>query len=235
MTEIGIRRRTIHPPSRVRDDRPGTRSELLEAAGQVFAERGFDRATGREICARAGVNPAAINYYFGGMEGLYAAVIEEAHGRLLTFEKLTSAIEGKADAKAKLQAIIELAIDLLAGPISSSWVLRVFGREIVAPSAAIEALIEKQGIPKARILISIVAELMGLPEHDPAVVRGCFTLIAPCALLLVAERQSLQRVLPGLEPGRENARAWTRHLLHYALAGLAAVANDARGSHRASP
>src|SRR5215472_3413394 len=104
MTEIGLRAPSARRNRR--EDRPGTRSELLEAAGQVFAEKGFERATGREICARAGANPAAVNYYFGGMEGLYAAVLEVAHGRLLTLEKLSSAIEGKTDAKAKLEAII---------------------------------------------------------------------------------------------------------------------------------
>jgi AcrR family transcriptional regulator len=211
-----------------REERAGTRAELLEAAGQIFAEKGFDRATGREICERAGANPAAINYHFGGMEGLYAAVIDAAFGRLLTLEKLNSAIAGKADAKAKLTTIIELAVDLLTGPISASWVLRVVGREFVAPSFALEALIQKEGIPKARILRAIAAELMGLSEDDPAVARGCLTLIAPCAMLLIADRRTLRRALPGLALKRENAPALARHLLHYALGGLAAAAREAQ-------
>jgi len=226
MTEVGIRGRPS-PRRRPREGRPGTREELLETAGQVFAEKGLDRATGREICERAGANPAAINYYFGGMEGLYAAVVEEAHSRLLTLEKLSTAVAGKPDPKAKLKAIIELAIDLLTGPISTSWVLRVFGREFVAPSFAFEALIERQGIPKVRILRSIVAELMQRPEDDPAVARGCLTLIAPCAMLLIADRGTLRRALPGLDLKRENAAGLAEHLLDYALAGLAAVGREA--------
>src|SRR5260370_972812 len=110
------------------EERPGTRAQLLEAAGQVFAEKGVDRATGKEICERAGANTAAINYHFGGMEGLYSAVIEEAQGRLISLDQLRSAIAGKTDAKAKLEAILGLAVDLLTGPVSSSWVLRVLGR-----------------------------------------------------------------------------------------------------------
>ena len=110
------------PPGRRRgEERQLTRTELLEAAGQVFAEKGFHRATGKEICERAGTNAAAVNYYFGGMEGLYAAVIEEAHSRLITLDKLSSLIAGKTDAKAKLTAILGLVIDLLTGPISTSW------------------------------------------------------------------------------------------------------------------
>src|SRR5215469_18909334 len=106
-------------------DRLDTRAELLEAAGHVFAEKGFDRATGKEICERARANTAAINYYFGGMDGLYAAVLEEANRRLVSLQTLSSAVAAASDAKAKLRAIIELAVDKLTGPVSSSWVLGV--------------------------------------------------------------------------------------------------------------
>ena len=134
-------------PERVQADQ-STRLQLLEAAGQVFAEKGFDRATGKEICERAGANTAAVNYYFGGMAGLYAAVVWEAHNRLVTYEAISTAIAGKADAKAKLEAVVGLFVQALTGPVSSSWVLRVLGREIIAPSAAMEPLREKEFIPK---------------------------------------------------------------------------------------
>src|SRR5579871_1957766 len=81
-----------------------TRQRLLEVAGQVFAEKGFDRTTGKEICERAGINTAAVNYYFGGIDKLYAAVVEEAHSRFLTFAAAKAAIADKVDARAKLEA-----------------------------------------------------------------------------------------------------------------------------------
>src|SRR5271169_1436643 len=91
------------PPARKRgEERQLTRTELLEAAGHVFAEQGFHRATGKEICERAGTNTAAVNYYFGGMEGLYAAVVGEIPNRLFSVEALSAAVAGKRDAKAKL-------------------------------------------------------------------------------------------------------------------------------------
>src|SRR5262245_47786235 len=145
----------------------GTRGQLLEAAGQVFAEKGFDRATGKEICERAGTNTAAVNYHFGGMEGLYSAVVWEAHSRFVTFAAASAAIAGKADARAKLETIIGLIVRTLTGPVMSSWALRVLGREVVAPSRALDALREEEFLPKTRILKAIVAELTGLPEDHP--------------------------------------------------------------------
>lgn len=54
-----------------------TRERLFEAAIRVFAERGFEAATVREICGRAKANVAAVNYYYGDKESLYRQVVAE--------------------------------------------------------------------------------------------------------------------------------------------------------------
>src|SRR6516162_8750220 len=197
--------------------RQGTRAELLEAAGHVFAEKGFDRATGKEICERAGANTAAINYYFGGMDALHAAVLEEANSRLVPLESVTAAIAQKTSARAKLQAIIELVVEKLLGPISSSWVLGVISREILLPTSALEHLYETQGVPKAHIAKSIIGELMGLPEDHPGVARGCISVMAPMLLLFVADRSGLKRLFPTLSLTSNEAKVLSRHLVRFAL------------------
>jgi len=52
-----------------------TRNRLIEAAGRLFAEKGFRDTTVREICRLADANVAAVNYHFGDKEKLYAEVI----------------------------------------------------------------------------------------------------------------------------------------------------------------
>jgi len=205
-----------------------SRQRLLEAAGQVFAEKGFDRATGKEICEKARTNTAAINYYFGGMKELYAAVVWEAHNRFVTFEAASAAIAGKGDAKARLEAILDLAVRTIMGPEFTSWALRVLGREVVAPTSALDELRSQQIIPKARLLRGIVGELMGLPEDHPAVARGCISVIAPCLMLLVFDRGTLQQVFPQLGFGPESAGALAQHLTHFALAGLDVLGSETR-------
>jgi AcrR family transcriptional regulator len=54
-----------------RRDAGNTRDRLLQAATELFADRGFDRATVRDIGERAGVDPALIARYFGGKTELY--------------------------------------------------------------------------------------------------------------------------------------------------------------------
>src|SRR5262249_8844358 len=53
-----------------------TRAALLAAAREVFTERGVTAATVRMIAARGGGDPARVNHWFGGKQGLFAAAIE---------------------------------------------------------------------------------------------------------------------------------------------------------------
>ncbi|MGV9777069.1 TetR/AcrR family transcriptional regulator [Streptosporangium sp. NPDC003464] len=69
-SEIGKRR-----PGR----RPGavdTRGQILAAARETFAEKGFDKATIRGIARQAGVDPALVHHYFASKEGMFVAAME---------------------------------------------------------------------------------------------------------------------------------------------------------------
>src|SRR5688572_13608978 len=80
-----------------------TRGRILEAAGAVFAERGFRDATVREIVARARVNLAAVNYHFRDKKRLYAEVLE----REMRAVHARHPIEGAgATAEARLRAFV---------------------------------------------------------------------------------------------------------------------------------
>jgi AcrR family transcriptional regulator len=73
-------------------DRP---REILEAAGQEFAERGFDRATLAEVARRAGVSPGTVAHYFGSKADLFEAVIaDQALANLAGDEELLTTNRG---------------------------------------------------------------------------------------------------------------------------------------------
>jgi len=213
---------------RAREDRQTTRRHLLEAAGHVFAEKGFEGSTAKEISERAQTNTAAVNYYFGGIEALYAAVLEEARHRVFAEEAIGAAVAGKTDPRAKLGAALGVVVETLLGPASSSWVLRVIGRDLVTPSPTTTAAKERLVLPRARILRQLVAELMGLDEDDPAVAYGCITVMAPICMMILADRRMMKRALPALGLDAADAPALARHLALYAVAGLEAAGRDAR-------
>ncbi|MBM3653660.1 MAG: helix-turn-helix transcriptional regulator, partial [Alphaproteobacteria bacterium] len=53
-----------------------TRAALIKAATSVFAEYGYDGGSVRLITQRAMANQAAVNYHFGGKDGLYREVLK---------------------------------------------------------------------------------------------------------------------------------------------------------------
>lgn len=63
---------------RRRSDGSGTsaRAEILDAARDLFGERGYDRATIRAIAERAGVDPALVHHYYGTKEELFVSAVE---------------------------------------------------------------------------------------------------------------------------------------------------------------
>ncbi|MEQ8853834.1 CerR family C-terminal domain-containing protein [Gimesia sp.] len=203
-----------------------TRQKILEVAGQVFAEKGFDRATSKEITELANTNAASVNYYFGSLEELYKAVLHEAASRLITTDSIRSATEEKSDPQTKLYAFVEVFVQALTSPISSSWVLRVISRELVHPTSVTASFKGKERVERIFILKSIVSELMGLPANHPAVERGCLSIIGPCFMLLICDRPSLQEMFPNLGFAQKDATALVKHLAEYALAGITSIAND---------
>jgi len=226
-----MRQRNIAAPHGAADEeRRSTREQLLETAGQVFAEKGFDAATGKEICKRAGANAAAVVYHFGGMDELYAAVLIEARNRLVSTEMIAAAVAGEREPRAKLESVIGLLVKKLSGPASQSWAARVIGREILAPSTASTDLIEKEMQGRAMIIKTLVGELTGLPPDHPAVARGAISIIGPCLLLLIANRRRLERAFPALNLRPDSAEEITLHMTQFALAGLAAIAARAKKS-----
>jgi AcrR family transcriptional regulator len=209
--------------------RPSTREQLLETAGQVFSEKGFAGATGKEICERSGANAAAVVYHFGGMDKLYGAVLQEARKRLAPSEALATAVERETDPQAKLTAFIGLLVQAVSGPASSTWAVRLLSREMISPSAIFDEMRNKEMRARAAILTSIVGELTGLPADDAAVARSCINIMAPFGILMLIRPQRVERIFPVLSFGPESMQDTTRHMVQFALGGLAAIARNARG------
>ena len=70
---------------KVKDENSKVR--ILEAATTLFAKKGFDGASIREICKAADVNLCMISYYWGGKRELYEGIIENILEKQLEYSK----------------------------------------------------------------------------------------------------------------------------------------------------
>lgn len=76
MTEISIDEAKDHRPRKEK-----SRMRLPEAAARVFAQRGYEGTTFREIAEAAGLSRALLSFHFGNKRGLELAVAEWVHER----------------------------------------------------------------------------------------------------------------------------------------------------------
>jgi TetR/AcrR family transcriptional regulator, regulator of cefoperazone and chloramphenicol sensitivity len=208
-----------------REDGAATKLQVLEAAGEVFAEKGIGHTTGKEIAERAGTNSAAVNYYFGGIDGLYAEVLLEAHHRLMDFEFLKKVAESPDPPAEKLKIFLEGVVRAILGPASSNWALRVLAREMLHPSEALQTLLEREVLPKKQLVVGFIAQIMGLPPDHPAVARCGLSIIGPIALLLVGSPEMLKHAAPSAAVSSQ-VDAVVNHFQRFVLGGLSAVASE---------
>ena len=122
-----------------------TKRRLIEAAGAVFAEVGFERATIKEITDRADASVAAVNYHFDDKRALYAQAVR------LAFEPcgaMRDALDDPAVAglppEMRLRRTVHLMLqNMLAdeGTCAEKWRCELMAREIQQPSDASDEMI----------------------------------------------------------------------------------------------
>ncbi|AZC21441.1 TetR/AcrR family transcriptional regulator [Pseudomonas sp. CMR5c] len=207
-----------------RQDGQATRQQILEMAGQLFAELGYANTTSKQICESSRANNASVNYHFENKDGLYRAVLREAHDRLVGIETMISLSESQQSPEDKLRAIITMLIEGL-GSARQGWALKVLTRELLSPSSVLPEVLEEQAFPKALIVRTILGQIMQRSPDDPATLRCAVNVFAPCLFLLIAHGQLQRNVLPGLQLDPPEL---IEHMMSYALAGLQAVSRTAK-------
>lgn len=106
------RTRVVKPP----DQR---RREILDAATQLFRERGFDVATVQAIAGKAGVAAGTVYLYFPSKEAILVAIQEDFEAGLLDrFGEIAQAVLADEDARGEIvsyQEVVERLIDGIVG------------------------------------------------------------------------------------------------------------------------
>ena len=196
-----------------------TRQALLEAAAGVFAEAGYQAATVREICLRAGANIASVNYHFGDKEKLYLEVFR--YTQRLAFEKYPPdfGLQAGASPEARLKAYIRSFLSRIfdEGPIA--WHGRLMAREMIEPTRVLDTLVEERMRPQADLLMGIIRELLG-PKTDRERIRLCgFSVVSQC-LFFHHCRPALERLFPEQKFSLNEMEKLATHITEFSLAAL---------------
>ncbi|QDT06353.1 putative DNA-binding transcriptional regulator [Rubripirellula lacrimiformis] len=133
-----------------------TRARLLDAAGPVFAARGFDRATVREICASAGVNIASVGYHFGDKMGLYRELILQI--REEREREFPTPVDTDVEPTVMLDRIIRTIMSRILTVSPSGWESQLFMREMQNPTPVFQDIVRDYFQPiYVRLKMTLVA------------------------------------------------------------------------------
>jgi len=197
----------------------GTRERLLEAAGKVFAEKGFRATTVRGVCKKAGANIAAVNYHFGGKNKLYAAVLSSIVRYAMT--KYPPDL-GQAEAETpeeRLYAFVRGFLLRVLDPDQPAWHRKLLAIEMAQPSDAMRSAIESGIRQGHRLLHDILVELLG-PRAGDECIDLCIASIAGQCLFYQRGRHMISRVLRHIEFTPDGVDKLARHIAKFSLNGV---------------
>jgi len=193
-----------------------TRDRLLRAAETLFAHKGYEATTVREITSAANTNLAAVNYHFGSKKNLYLEVfrqrwIPRARALLEPLEKLASR------ASVTLEEVVETLITAfmdLAGS-SQEWQAHqmLIIRELTRPGPALAMAYEQAIGPLLELASGLLAKVAGVGKKEAVL----------ATLSIIAQSLYLSRIRPvlalrGMGEGLEELLR--THVKNFSLAGV---------------
>jgi AcrR family transcriptional regulator len=199
-------------------DKDDPRSRLLDAAGEAFAEKGFEGATVRDIIARAGANIAAVNYYFRDKERLYIEAVKHAACMPIHLPAFPN-WGPDTPATEKLRDFIRMRVTQMMKSDRPAWHSQLMMRELSRPTAACTEFVHDYVRPVFNLLCQILREL--LPPHTPSwkVYMTVFSIIGQI-LYYVQCRPVVNLLVTEEELAHFDGDAVAEHIASFTLAAL---------------
>jgi AcrR family transcriptional regulator len=208
--------------------RNGTRERLLRSAIEVFAERGYESATIREICRRAQANVAAVHYHFGDKKRLYTAIFDTVFSLLR--ERRTGFLPRDVPAEKRLQAYIRALFEEIfycdGDTERCTQLSAIYLAEMAQPTEVLDGIVARYMRRDAEELYGIVADLLGADPDDDIVI-DCAASVVGQILYYYHAQPIIRRLHPHRARVEQRLAALADHVWRFSLGGIR--------THRGSP
>lgn len=206
---VAIRSETEHP-----------RQKLVLAALKLFAEKGFEGASTRDIADAAGANISAIRYYFGDKAGLYRAAFteplgENAHG--------CADIDPTLPLPEALHQFFAEFLEPLKRGEAVRLVMKLHFREMIEPTGAWEEAIEAEIKPQHEAMVRMLTQRFGISAADVDVQRLAFSVVGMAVHYYVGQ-DIVNAIAPEVLASPDAIDTLAARLAHYAAAMIEAEA-----------
>lgn len=161
-----------------------TRARILKAAVPLFARHGYAGASVRAIVARARVNQAAINYHFGGKEGLYHAVLAMALTALTRDQDLDPGTLAALPREEALKRFVRAQLRPLAAHDEIGRYLRIFNWETVQPTQVFKNFLSQEAAPFLSLAADLIRRFLPPQASAKTALLGAIWLLGQCSVFV---------------------------------------------------
>ena len=157
-----------------------TRKRLLDAAGELFAERGFAATNVRDITAAAGTNIAAVNYHFGNKEHLYIEAVRHA-ARSCDLSAPMPMWSEETAPEQRLRDFIRAFLGRILRSDLPAWHRLLIFREVAQPRpGACEEFVREFVRPTFEVLLRILRDMVPPSVQGPALNMLGGSIVGQC-------------------------------------------------------
>jgi len=209
------------------NDCEDTRERILTAAQKLFADRGFDSTSVREITTEAGCNVASVNYHFGGKDNLYLetfrSMLEVLRGQRLALLEELIGRQPVPTLEEFLESFADGFIDPLANQSHGRLFMALVSREMVDPRLPKDVFFKEFVHPVLERAMVALAE--SGPKLEPETARMCIMAIVGQLLHALRAHHLFTRHDHKLGYPA-HLRGYIPHFVQFAAGGIRACATD---------
>ncbi len=203
-------------PKRKGDD--STKKRILNAAGALFAENGFTETTVRDICARAKVNLALVNYHFHSKGDLYRAVWQHAVKLAESLYPIDGGVPPNARPEDRLRGCVRALLSRMTDRNRLRHFHGIRMMEFANPTGLSNEIFAAMIRKNRDHLLKILHGLLG-PGAGPRDMEMChMSIISQC--LMVHPRKRRASVKFPLKFGAKDINFLTEYITDFSLAGI---------------
>lgn len=152
---------------------PETRDKIVQAALEVFTDKGFDAASTREIAARVGVNHGLIPYYFGSKRKLWQAAVDHAFEDMQSEIDAMGADQGTTSPRERAARVIRAHVRFVA---RRPEFVRLMYEEGKRRGERMRWIVDRHVKPLYDAVSEVNTQMLGATGDDPA---GRLTNVSP--------------------------------------------------------
>ncbi|MBL7154602.1 MAG: CerR family C-terminal domain-containing protein [Phycisphaerae bacterium] len=207
-----------------RIDGQRTRSNLLDAASKCFAERCFWETTNADICSKANVNTASVNYHFGSKDNLYIEAWKHSFEKSMKAHPPDGGVPVDSAPEQRLHGRILALMRRIGDPENCE--VEIIHKEMANPTGLLAETMHKVIKPIDDALKGIIEELLGSAANEQRIQFCEMSIMSQCfgpMLRLRRARTGQDAVFPKGPPFDFDAESLAEHVTQFSLAGIRAI------------